>query len=310
MARIIFSHGNSFPASTYKVMFDNLRQRGFEVDAVEKFGHDPQYPVTNNWPHLVQQLADFARDKQNQYSTALFDAKQQSMDRFVPRDDGKSVTASAARQSLQPSSQCLDESHEPAFLVGHSLGGILSLMCAARHPELARGVVLIDSPVIGGWRATTLGLAKRTPLIGALSPGRISQKRRHHFPDAKAAMESFAHKKSFARWDPQVLQDYIDHGTHDEGGQRVLSFDRDIETAIYNSLPHKLDSLLKRKPLKCPAAFIGGTHSAEMRQAGTDLTHQVVKGRIMMLDGSHLFPMEKPIATAAAIEATLRNLGV
>jgi pimeloyl-ACP methyl ester carboxylesterase len=310
MARIIFSHGNSFPASTYKVMFDNLRQRGFEVDAVEKFGHDPQYPVTNNWPHLVQQLADFARDKQNQYSTALFDAKQQSMDRFVPRDDGKSVTASAARQSLQPSSQCLDESHEPAFLVGHSLGGILSLMCAARHPELARGVVLIDSPVIGGWRATTLGLAKRTPLIGALSPGRISQKRRHHWPDAQAAMESFAHKKSFARWDPQVLQDYIDHSTHDEGGQRVLSFDRDIETAIYNSLPHKLDSLLKRKPLKCPAAFIGGTHSAEMRQAGTDLTHQVVKGRIMMLDGSHLFPMEKPIATAAAIEATLRNLGV
>ena len=310
MARIIFSHGNSFPASTYKVMFDNLRQRGFEVDAVEKFGHDPQYPVTNNWPHLVQQLADFARDKQNQYSTALFDAKQQSMDRFVPRDDGKSVTASAARQSLQPSSQCLDESHEPAFLVGHSLGGILSLMCAARHPELARGVVLIDSPVLGGWRATTLGLAKRTPLIGALSPGRISQKRRHHWPDAQAAMESFAHKKSFARWDPQVLKDYIDHGTRDEGGQRVLSFDRDIETAIYNSLPHKLDSLLKRKPLKCPAAFIGGTHSAEMRQAGTDLTHQVVKGRIMMLDGSHLFPMEKPIATAAAIEATLRNLGV
>jgi pimeloyl-ACP methyl ester carboxylesterase len=170
-------------------------------------------------------------------------------------------------------------------------------------------VVLVDSPVLGGWRATTLGLAKRTPLIGALSPGRISQKRRHHWPDAQAALESFAHKKSFARWDPQVLQDYIDHGTHDEGGQRVLSFDRDVETAIYNSLPHKLDSLLKRKPLKCPAAFIGGTQSAEMRQAGTDLTHQVVKGRIMMLDGSHLFPMEKPLATAAAIEATLRNLG-
>ncbi|MEY4028436.1 MAG: hypothetical protein RLZZ329_2156, partial [Pseudomonadota bacterium] len=63
-ARIVFSHGNSFPASTYKVMLDSLRQRGFEVDAVEMYGHDPQYPVTNNWPHLVQQLADFARAKQ------------------------------------------------------------------------------------------------------------------------------------------------------------------------------------------------------------------------------------------------------
>jgi hypothetical protein len=46
-----------------------------------------------------------------------------------------------------------------------------------------------------------------------------------------------------------------------------------------------------------------------MRQAGVDLTHKVVKGRITMLDGSHLFPMEKPIATAAAIEASLRNMG-
>lgn len=153
--RIIFSHGNSFPASTYRVMLDNLRQRGFQVDAVEMYGHDPQYPVTNNWPHLVEQLADFARDKQG---------------------DG-----------------------EPAFLVGHSLGGILSLMCAARHPELARGVMLIDSPVLGGWRATTLGLAKRTSLVGSLSPGRISQKRRNHWPSAQAALDSFQHKKSFAR---------------------------------------------------------------------------------------------------------------
>ena len=264
-ARIVFSHGNSFPASTYKVMLDSLRQRGFEVDAVEMYGHDPQYPVTNNWPHLVQQLADFARAKQG---------------------DG-----------------------EPAFLIGHSLGGILSLMCAARHPELARGVVLIDSPVIGGWRATTLGLAKRTPLIGSLSPGRISQKRRQHWPNATEALESFQQKKSFVRWDPQVLRDYIEHGTHDAGGQRHLSFDRDVETAIYNGLPHKLDSLLKRHPLKCPAAFIGGTHSAEMQQAGIDLTHKVVKGRVMMIDGSHLFPMEKPLATAAAIEASLRNIG-
>jgi hypothetical protein len=37
------------------------------------------------------------------------------------------------------------------------------------------------------------------------------------------------------------------------------------------------------------------------------MTQQVTGGRIMMLDGSHLFPMEKPLATAAAIEAALRS---
>jgi len=38
------------------------------------------------------------------------------------------------------------------------------------------------------------------------------------------------------------------------------------------------------------------------------MTERITKGRIMMLDGSHLFPMEKPIATAAAIEAAVLNL--
>ena len=44
-------------------MLDSLRNRGFDIDAIEKFGHDPKYPVTDNWPHLVEQLADFARER-------------------------------------------------------------------------------------------------------------------------------------------------------------------------------------------------------------------------------------------------------
>jgi pimeloyl-ACP methyl ester carboxylesterase len=88
----------------------------------------------------------------------------------------------------------------------------------------------------------------------------------------------------------------------------VLSFDREVETAIYNSLPDNLERLLKRHPLKCPAAFIGGRQSVEMKQLGMAMTEKVTHGRIMMLDGSHLFPMEQPIATAAALEAALLNL--
>ena len=59
MSLIVFSHGNSFPAATYNVLYKNLRSRGFVVKPVDKFGHDPDYPVTNNWPHLVAQLAAF-----------------------------------------------------------------------------------------------------------------------------------------------------------------------------------------------------------------------------------------------------------
>ena len=136
----------------------------------------------------------------------------------------------------------------------------------------------------------------------------MSRRRKNSWPSREAALEHLRHKKAFAKWDEQVLNDYITHCTHDHDGQRVLSFDRDIETAIYNTLPDNLDQLLRRHPLKCPVAFIGGLASEEMKQVGMAMTLEVTKGRIMMMDGSHLFPMEKPLATAAAIEACLRAL--
>jgi pimeloyl-ACP methyl ester carboxylesterase len=270
---VVFSHGNSFPASTYRVLFDSMEARGFTMRAVEKFGHDPAYPVTSNWPYLVQQLADFTQ-----------------------------------RQ--------VDETGQPAFLVGHSLGGFLSLMCAARHPVLGgqkiRGVVLVDSPLLGGWRAKALSVAKRARLVGSISPGAVSRKRKQQWLGRDEVLAHFRSKKAFAAWDEQVLLDYIDHGTHDgrdEGsGQRLLSFDREIETRIYNTLPDNLDSLLRQHPPQCPVAFIGGRASAEMKQVGMAMTARITKGRIMMLDGSHLFPMEKPLAAAAAIEASLLNM--
>jgi pimeloyl-ACP methyl ester carboxylesterase len=265
MALIVFSHANSFPAGTYTQLFRMLRSRGFTVRALEMFGHDPRYPVSDNWHELVEQLHEFAEKE-------------------------------AVRAG------------EPAWLVGHSLGGFLSLMCAAVHPEVARGVLLLDSPLLGGWRATAFGAMKRTPLVGAVSPGAISRKRRHRWASRDEAFAHFRHKKAFAQWDEQVLRDYITHGTHDEDGQRVLSFDREVETAIYNTLPDNLDRLLRRHPLRCPAAFIGGLQSVELKQVGLAMTQQVTRGRMAMMDGSHLFPMEKPQATAAAIEAALLAL--
>ena len=127
-------------------------------------------------------------------------------------------------------------------------------------------------------------------------------------------MAYFRSKKAFALWDEQVLRDYIEHGTHDREGQtpsevqRHLSFDRDVETAIYNTLPDIMDALLKRKPLTCPAAFIGGLQSVEIKQVGMALTHKVTHGRVAMMGGTHLFPMERPAAAAAAVEAALLNM--
>ncbi|HZF79399.1 MAG TPA: alpha/beta hydrolase, partial [Rubrivivax sp.] len=108
-------------------------------------------------------------------------------------------------------------------------------------------------------------------------------------------------KHSFARWHPEVLRDYIASGTEpDERGVR-LAFKREIETQIYDTLPHNMASVLRRHPLQCPAAYIGGTRSVEGRQAGFSATRKLVGERVIWIEGSHLFPMEKPAETAAAV---------
>ena len=66
--------------------------------------------------------------------------------------------------------------------------------------------------------------------------------------------------------------------------------------------------VLKKHPLRCPVAFIGGLQSQEIGQVGLAITSRITAGRMAMLDGTHLFPMEKPLATAAAIEAALLAL--
>ncbi|MEO8155740.1 MAG: alpha/beta hydrolase [Rhizobacter sp.] len=264
-ASIVFSHANSFPAGTYRVLFEAWRAAGYTVHAVEKYGHNPNYPVTNHWPRLRDQLIHFA------------------------------------------------EAHVkgPAFFVGHSLGGFLSLLAAARRPELARGVLMLDSPVIGGLLTPTIQFAKFTGWAERFSPANVSKGRRQHWPSLEAAHAHFASKAAFARWDPRVLDDYIRCGIepsqppHASG--YTLSFRRDVETDIYNTIAHDIPGFLRRHPLQCPVAFIGGTQSTEVRQVGMSATKRLADGRVSWIEGSHLFPFERPQETSAEV---LRMLSV
>ena len=197
----------------------------------------------------------------------------------------------------------------PVALVGHSLGGFLSLLAATKRPDLARGVVMLDSPVVAGWRAHSLQVLKHTGLIRRVSPGKVSSRRRHHWPDRAAVLAHFQSKAVFARWDERVLQDYVDAGIEDDpaGGVR-LAFDRDVETRFYNTLPHNVPDLLRRHVPRCPIAFIGGRQSVEVRQVGIAATRALTRGRMAWIDSGHLFPMERPDETVHAVLAQLAAL--
>lgn len=266
---IVFAHANGFPARTYRSLFEAWRAAGATVHAIEKLGHDPRFPVTDNWPHLRDELIH-----------------------FIEQHAGG-----------------------PAYLVGHSLGGFVSLLAAARRPDLALGVVLLDSPVLSGWKARAVQFAKATGIGERFSPGHISKRRRQHWPNADAAYEHFASKPAFARWAPGVLRDYIASGMEAAPAELAtdahhrLSFHREVETAIYNSLPHHIARVLRVHPLQCPLAFIGGSESTEVKQVGLAATRRITQGNMSKLSGTHLFPFERPAETATEVLRWIERFG-
>lgn len=259
---IVFSHANGFPAGTYRSIFEIWRAAGYDVHAIDKYGHDPRFPVTSNWPHLRAQLIE-----------------------FIEHAVGG-----------------------PAFLVGHSLGGYLSLMAASRRPDLARGLVMLDSPVLSGWKARAVQIAKVLGATERFGPGQVSRRRRQQWDDHDAAFAHFAAKPAFARWAPGVLHDYIASGTEAHGPAHRLSFAREVETAIYNNIPHHLARLLRLHPLQCELAFVRGTGSIEVRQVGLRTTERLAKGNVTAIEGSHLFPLERPAETAATVLKLIESM--
>jgi pimeloyl-ACP methyl ester carboxylesterase len=187
------------------------------------------------------------------------------------------------------------------MLVGHSLGGLLSLMAACKRPDLVQGLVMLDSPVVTGWRAHSLHMAKVTRLLPRVSPAKVAIQRRHEWPDRDAVLEHFKAKRVFARWDPRALAAYVEAGFEEREGKTVLRFRRDIEARIYNTLPHHLAQMLRRHPLQCPCAFVGGTKSVELRQGGTAAARALAHQHFVWFEGTHLYPFERPEDTAALV---------
>jgi pimeloyl-ACP methyl ester carboxylesterase len=261
MALVQFSHANGFPAGSYRTFFDYLAPT-LEVQAIERIGMDPEFPVTDCWPHLVAQL----------------EAE-------------------------------IEKAKEPPVLVGHSLGGMLSMQAAYSGRVRVRAVVMIDAPVIAGWRARLLQLAKLLRLDARYSPAGQTVTRRERWASRAEARTHFQSRRLFDDFDPRALNDYVNAGLIEDGAGVKLAIDRAIETRIYRTIPHHLYRLARRdQPV--PFGFLAGTRSRELVQAGPLCSRHFVGPYFRWFEGGHLLPMERPEEAARALIALLADMGV
>ncbi|POR35181.1 Uncharacterized protein TPAR_04604 [Tolypocladium paradoxum] len=116
----------------------------------------------------------------------------------------------------------------PLFAVGHSFGANALVNAALLHPRFFNGLVLLD-PVIDHFNSTPAYLAK--------GPAGLSIYRRDVWPSRAAAAESFRRSEFYQRWDPRVLDRWIEHGLRsasgDEDGEVTLATTRHQEVFTY-----------------------------------------------------------------------------
>jgi len=66
---INFAHANGFPAGSYQSLF-NCFEENVKIIALDKFAHNPMFPLNDNWLNQVDELIDYAQQhkKNEDYS--------------------------------------------------------------------------------------------------------------------------------------------------------------------------------------------------------------------------------------------------
>lgn len=191
----------------------------------------------------------------------------------------------------------------PVIGVGHSMGGIITLLMAAERPQLFSRIILLDpiffSPavVLAQKLIRYSGYWQRTALVKNVAG------RRRQWPDLLSMKTDLQKKSLYKRWQEPALDAFLEGGTRKVANGVELSCNPLWEASIFGSYPKGLWKAVKKVAIPVDILVAERSYSfikASARKAvsiNSNIHWQPVAG-------SHCFPMESPEQTAQIV----RNL--
>ena len=186
----------------------------------------------------------------------------------------------------------LEHINHPLYLIGHSVGSIISIAGALKRPDLVQGLILTE-PLLYPPEARAVmekSQADSNPMVVA------ARKRRALFPSRQAMVANYIGKGAFKTWPISWIEDYAVGGSRElESGETRLRCDPEWEAKSFQVAEYTPWEQIAN--LGCPTTILYGSKGfSTCSPLGVDHYLRLHPGTRVIQDAqaSHFLPMENP----------------
>ena len=190
--------------------------------------------------------------------------------------------------------------------MGHSLGGMTTLMAAIEEPERFQALVLIDPTLFPPWMGFLMRISSPLNLFRYFHPlVRRTLRRKTTFPDQETMFQNYRRKKIFAAFPDHVLRDYVRGlaGPQADGTVRI-KYSPEWELRVYETGGSADRYVWKNlRHVKCPVLVLRGENSDTLSQRTLErMTRRLPAGKGVAIPSvGHLLPLEAPEQVADVV---------
>ena len=191
----------------------------------------------------------------------------------------------------------------PVYGVGHSYGGVLTALMAAKQQDLFDKCLLLDPVIFPPVMVNSMKVMDFLGLLNKTKLAKTAKNRNQHWESKEAAFNALHGKGGFKGWRDDALKAYVDYAIGDSKYGVSLKCPAKIESKIYGSHPRKLwDSL---KAMSVPCHILMAEKSFPFIKQSVNQLDGLERYTYERIEGGHCFMQEQPEYAADKVKEWL-----